>query len=641
MRRSPADTAASVRKISRRTLLLGGTQVAFMGALGLRMRYLQVDQADQFRLLAEENRVKIRQLPPARGLLYDRNGTVIAENEQTFRIVIRKEDADQLDLVLAELERLIGLPEDEQERVRKEIRSRETGPSAPITIADRLTWEAFSAVAANGPALPGVTPEVGLSRYYPLHDDFAHMVGYVGPVSSYDLSKMDEIDPLYRIPRFQMGKSGIEARLEPTLKGASGTMRVEQNVHGRIIRELDRKEGEPGANIQLTFDAALQNFVQARLAGESAAAVVIDVETGDVLASGSTPAFDPNLFVRGISVKDYNALLENKYRPLPSKSVQGAYPPGSTFKMVTALAALEAGEVSPNETVRCLGHTEVGGRRFHCWKRSGHGNVDLTGSLRHSCDVYYYEMAQRAGIEKIAEMGRKLGLGQSYDLPVSGENSGLMPDKQWKLVNRGAEWVVGDSLNASIGQGFVLATPMQLAVMTARLATGREVIPRMIKSIDGVETPIRGGGALDINENMLRAVRQGMYEVSNSSRGTAYGSRIADATLRMAGKTGTSQVRSAVVNNRDVPWEQRDHALFVSYAPFDAPKYAVSVVVEHGGGGSTAAAPIARDLMLFALHGAVPPLDSYPSSQRGTIRERLRTLPLRGTDGDGTGRSRA
>ncbi|WP_417248385.1 penicillin-binding protein 2 [Celeribacter sp.] len=641
MRRSPAETAASVRKISRRTLLLGGAQLAFMGALGLRMRYLQVDQADQFRLLAEENRVKIRQLPPARGLLYDRNGAVIAENEQTFRIVIRKEDASQLDLVLAELERLIGLPESEQERVRKEIRSRETGPSAPITIADRLSWEAFSAVAANGPALPGVTPEVGLSRFYPLHEDFAHMVGYVGPVSSYDLSKMDEIDPLYRIPRFQMGKAGIEARLESTLKGKSGTMRVEQNVHGRIIRELDRQEGVAGANIQLTFDSKLQNFVQARLAGESAAAVVIDVESGDVLAAGSTPAFDPNLFVRGISVADYNALLENKFRPLPSKSMQGAYPPGSTFKMVTALAALEAGEVAPNETVRCLGHTEVGGRRFHCWKRAGHGNVDLTGSLRHSCDVYYYEMAQRVGIERIAAMGRKLGLGSTYDLPVSGENSGLMPDKQWKLVNRGAEWVVGDSLNASIGQGYVLTTPMQLAVMTARIATGREVIPRMIKSVDGVEQPLRGGGSLDINKNMLRSVRQGMYEVSNSSRGTAYSSRIANATLRMAGKTGTSQVRSAVVNNRDVPWEQRDHALFVSYAPFDAPKYAVSVVVEHGGGGSTAAAPVARDIMLFALHGAVPPLDSYPSSQRGTIRERLRNLPLRGSEEDETERSRA
>lgn len=639
MKRSPTENAASARKITRRALFLGGSQVAFMGALGLRMRYLQVDQADTFRLLAEENRIRDFLLAPARGLIYDRNGALLAENEQTLRVVIRKEDSAELDAVLVKLEELIGITAEDQARVRDELKK--AGPSAPVIIADRLSWEDFSLVSANGPALPGVTPEVGLSRYYPLHNDFAHLVGYVGPVSSYDISRMDTVDPVYKIPKFQLGKFGIEAKLEDTLKGKAGLRRVEQNVHARIIRELDRQEGQPGANVQLTVDHKLQNFVQARLGSESASAVVIDVQTGDIIAAGSTPAFDPNLFVRGISVPDYNALLENDHRPLPAKSIQGAYPPGSTFKMVTAMAALEAEVTTPDETVRCLGHTEVGGRRFHCWKRAGHGNVNLVGSLRHSCDVYYYEMAQRAGIENIAEMGRRLGLGQTYDLPLSGINSGLMPDKQWKLANRGAEWVVGDSLNASIGQGFVLATPMQLAVMTARIATNREVIPRIVRSIDGVEQPVQGGGPLGLNENMLRAVRQGMFEVSNSNRGTAYASRIADETLRMAGKTGTSQVRSAVVNNKNVPWEERDHALFVAFAPYDAPRYAISVVVEHGGGGSSVAAPIARDMMLFALHGAVPPLDSYPSSQRGTIRERFRTLPLIGNDVESDERSQA
>jgi penicillin-binding protein 2 len=639
MRRSPADTAESAKKLTRRTLFLGGSQLAFMGALGLRMRYMQVEQAEEFRLLADENRLKIHLLPPARGLIYDRSGTVIAENEQTFRIVIRKEDASQLDMVLAELETLIGLTQDDQDRVRKELKN--AGPSAPVTILDRLTWEAFSTVAANAPALPGVSPEVGLSRDYPLKDDFAHLIGYVGPVSSYDLSRMDHIDPLMRIPKFPIGKSGVEKMMEDTLRGNAGTVRVEQNVHGRIIRELERKEGIAGNNLQLTLDHQMQNFVQARLAGESASAVIMDVETGDILAAGSTPAFDPNLFVRGISVNNYNALLENIYRPLPSKSVQGAYPPGSTFKMVTALAALEAGVVTPDETVRCMGHTEVGGRRFHCWKRAGHGNVNLTGSLRHSCDVYYYEMAQRAGIENIANMGRRLGLGEEYNLPLPGMSSGLMPDKQWKRDNRGADWVIGDSLNASIGQGFVLTTPMQLAVMTSRLATGREIVPRLIKSVDGIEQPIKSGGQLNINENMLRSVRQGMYEVSNSNRGTAYSSRIVTDGMRLAGKTGTSQTRNAVVNNKNVPWEERDHALFVAFAPHDAPKYAVSVVIEHGGGGSTAAAPVARDLMLFALHGAVPPLASYPQSQRGTIKTLLDALPLRTGGDNATKRSNA
>lgn len=639
MRRSPADSAESARKITRRALFLGGTQLAFMGVLGARMRYMQVDQADEFRLLADENRLKMQLLAPARGLIYDRDGAVIAENEQTFRVVIRKEDAAELDFVLAQLERLIGLSKDEQERVRKELR--DAGPSAPVIIADRMSWAAFSTVSANSPVLPGLTPEVGLSRHYPLQEDFAHMIGYVGPVSDYDLSRMDTIDPLMRIPKFPIGKSGVESRLEDTLRGKAGALRVEQNVHGRIIREIERKEGDPGANLQLTLDHKMQNFVQARLAGESAAAVVIDVETGDILAAGSTPAFDPNLFVRGISVANYNALLQNIYRPLPSKSVQGAYPPGSTFKMVTALAALEAGVVRPDETVRCLGHTEVGGRRFHCWKRAGHGNVNLVGSLQHSCDVFYYEMAQRTGIENIAEMGRRLGLGQVYDLPLPGISAGLMPDKQWKSANRGSDWVIGDSLNASIGQGFVLTTPMQLAVMASRIATGREIIPRLIKSVDGVEQPIKGGESLGLNENMLRSVRQGMYEVSNNARGTAYRSRIVAEDMRMAGKTGTSQVRSVVVDNKNVPWEERDHALFVCFAPFDAPKYAVSVVIEHGGGGSSAAAPVARDLMLYALHGAVPPLSSYPKADQATIKERFKTLPLRDFGDDATSRSKA
>ncbi|WP_434289016.1 penicillin-binding protein 2 [Celeribacter sp. SCSIO 80788] len=639
MRRTPTETAASTRKISRRALFLGGSQLAFMGILGLRMRYMQVEQADEFRLLAEENRIRDFLLAPARGLIYDRNGTLLAENEQTFRVVIRKEDSAELDSVLIKLEELIGITAEDQARVRKELK--DAGPSAPVIIADRLSWQDFSLVSANGPALPGVTPEVGLSRYYPLHEDFAHLVGYVGPVSSYDISKMETVDPLYKIPKFQLGKFGVEAKLEDELKGKAGLRRVEQNAYGRIIRELDRQEGQPGNNIQLTVDHKVQNFIHARLGGESAAAVVIDVETGDVIAAASTPAYDPNLFVRGISSADYKALLENDHRPLPAKSVQGSYPPGSTFKMVTALAALDSGAVSPEETVRCPGYVEVGGRRFHCWKRSGHGNLNLVGSLRHSCDVYYYEMAQRTGIDKIAEMGRKLGLGQEYDLPLSGINSGLMPDKQWKLAKRGAEWVVGDSLNASIGQGFVLTTPLQLAVMTARLATNREIVPRIVKSIDGVEQPVLGGGPLEINENMLRAVRQGMYEVLNSNRGTAFASRIANESLRMAGKTGTSQVRSTVVDNKEVPWEQRDHALFVAFAPYDKPRYAVSVVVEHGGGGSSVAAPIARDIMLFSLHGAVPPLSDYPSAQQNTIRERFRTLPLIGNDAERDERSQA
>jgi len=633
MKRNNRDSADSARRITRRALLLGGAQLAFGGVLAMRMRYMQVDQADEFRLLAEENRVKVRLLPPARGEMFDRNGAVIAKNEPSYRIVLVPEDAGDVEQVIARLANLIELDPDELAKARKEIS--QNAPFRPVTLADRVSWEAISRVAVNAPALPGITPEVGLSRQYPLGPDMAHVAGYVGPVSDYDLSKIDAPDQLLLIPRFQIGKVGVEAKLEDSLRGKAGNKQVEVNSAGREMRELNRREGQPGANLQLTIDHRLQNYVQARLGRESAAAVVIDCESGDILCAASAPSFDPNLFVRGISVKDYRDLTENKYRPLANKAVQGLYPPGSTFKMVTVLAALEAGEVTPDETVYCPGHMEISNRRFHCWKRAGHGQVDLLTSLRESCDVYFYDLALRVGIEKISEMARKLGLGERYDIPMSAVARGRAPTKDWKLETYGQDWVVGDTVNASIGQGYVLASPIQLAVMTARMATGRALAPRLVKSIDGVEQPMPSDAELDVNPEHLRLVRRAMYSVSNHRKGTAYGSRIIEDELRLAGKTGTSQVRNitaeerrrGVTRNEDLPWERRDHALFVNFAPYKDPKFAVAVVVEHGGGGSTAAAPIARDITLQALYDGEPPLEAYPKAARSKVKaqqERLR-----------------
>lgn len=633
MKRSAREDAASTRRLTRRALLIGGAQVAFGGMLALRMRYMQVDQADEFRLLAEENRVKVRLIPPARGALFDRNGAVIAKNEPSYRIIITPEDAGDVEMVIRRLSHLIDLDPEDLAKARKEIA--QNAPFRPVTLADRVSWEAISRVAVNAPALPGITPEVGLSRQYPLGPDLAHVAGYVGPVSDYDLSKIDAPDQLLLIPRFQIGKVGVEAKLEDDLRGKAGNKQVEVNSAGREMRELNRREGQPGANLQLTIDHRLQNYVQARLGRESAAAVIIDCDSGDILCAASAPSFDPNLFVRGISVRDYRELTENKYRPLANKAVQGLYPPGSTFKMVTVLAALEAGEVTPEETVYCPGHMEVANRRFHCWKRAGHGQVDLMASLRESCDVYYYELALRVGIEKISAMAEKLGLGQRYDLPMSAIARGRAPTKDWKKQNFDQDWVVGDTVNASIGQGFVLASPLQLAVMTARMASGNHVAPRLIKSVDGVEQPIEAATPLDINPNHLRMVRRAMYSVTNHRKGTAYKSRIIADAMHMAGKTGTSQVRNitaeerrrGVTRNEDLPWERRDHALFVNFAPYNNPKYAVAVVVEHGGGGSTAAAPIARDITLQALYDGEPPLEAYPKAARSKVKaqqERLR-----------------
>ena len=643
MRRAPRDTDATAARVTRRALIMGGSMAAMVAALGARMRYLGVEQADEFRLLAEENRINIQLIPPARGLIQDRNGKLIAGNEQIYRIVITRENAgqseDDVQAVLNRLSHVIPLTAEDLADAMKDIRK--NSPFVPITVADRIAWQDFSRVAVNGPALPGVTPEVGLSRVYPRDADFAHVVGYVGPVSEKDLAELVVPDPLLQIPKFQIGKIGVEKWMEDTLRGAAGTKRIEVNAVGRVMRELTREEGVKGGDIRLTIDADVQNFVQARLGEESAACIVMDVTNGDIIAAVSSPSFDPNLFVRGISSADYKALTEHDHRPLANKVVQGAYPPGSTFKMVTALAALEAGVIDEGSHVRCPGYLESGGRKFNCWKRGGHGSVDLRRSLAESCDVFYYDTSQKVGIDKIAEMGRKLGLGVRHELPMSAITEANMPDKAWKEARYGQEWRIGDTINASIGQGYVLASPLQLAVMTARIASGRMVAPRIIRAINDEELPVAEAPSLGLDGSKLRAVQLGMFEVVNGGRGTGRGARIVDQAMLMCGKSGTAQVRnistaerdSGVVANDALPWKQRDHALFVAFAPAEAPRYAVAVVVEHGGGGSSVAGPIARDALLRTLTGTLPPLEAYPADQRGRIETMLKELKLRLPDG--------
>jgi penicillin-binding protein 2 len=350
----------------------------------------------------------------------------------------------------------------------------------------------------------------------------------------------------------------------------------------------------------------------------------MDVNNGDLVALASNPTYDPNLFVRGIPADDWERLLNDDHRPLANKWASGMYPPGSTFKMMVALAALEAGVVSPGERVFCNGVLKLGNRKFHCWRRGGHGYLHLRQSLEQSCDVFYYEMSKRLGIDRIAEMARRFGLGATADLPIPALKDGLIPDRAWKKRVHDESWQVGDSLNSAIGQGFVLATPLQLAVMAARIASGRGVHPRLIRARGGVPVPVVEPSDLGIRPENLALVRGGMFDVLNGKRGTARRSRIADETQAMAGKTGTSQVRNitaaeravGVTRNEDLPWNRRDHALFICYAPFDKPKYAVSVIVEHGGGGSAVAAPIARDVMMRALYGPEVPLSAYPPDQR-------------------------
>lgn len=629
---------APAPRITRRALMLLGLQAGVIGGLAWRMRDLQIVQNEKFRLLAEENRVNLRLIPPARGLIFDRAGLPLAGNRQNYRIVIVREQAGEVATVLDRLAEIVPLPPDRRQRAEREIASRPA--FVPVVVTENVTWDDVVRVSANAPVLPGVYAEVGLSRFYPDAYSTAHVVGYVGPVSESDLARMENPDPVLQIPRFQIGKTGVEHRLETDLRGQAGDMRIEVSAAGRVVRELDRVEGQAGADITLTIDKGLQNFAMQRMAGESASAVVIDVRSGDIVALASSPGFDPNSFVFGISSAEWKGLMEDEYRPLSNKAVSGAYPPGSTFKMVVALAALEAGAIRPGDTVSCGGYTQLGSRRFHCWKRGGHGRVDLRRSLSQSCDVYYYELARRVGPDGISAMAKRLGLGVRHDLPIPAVTEGLMPDRAWKPANRDGPWTSGDSFNYGIGQGFTLASPMQLALMTARIASGTDVAPRLVKAVGGVETPVRSPLDLGITPDHLRRVRDGMFAVVNDG-GTAGRSRIADPAMVMAGKTGTSQVRiitaaeraAGVTRNDQLPWNRRDHALFVAYAPYGAPRYAIAQIVEHGGGGSAVAAPIARDILMRALYGGLPPLSAYPPDQRDAAEAMMNALkPLPETE---------
>ena len=628
------DPAISARSMVRRGVLIFALQGIFVVGLAARMRFLQIDQADQYRLLAEENRINVRLVPPSRGLVYDRDGLLIASNVQNYRAVIIREDVENLESLLNNLQTLLKISDEKKQAIRKLVLKH--SPFVPITVLNNLSWSDVAKISVNAPVLHGLTADVGLNRHYPRGADYAHLLGYVGPVSDFDLKKRDDNDPLLKIPRFQIGKTGVEAKLERALRGNAGTKRIEVNAKGRVIRELSRQESSPGQSVQMTIDTGLQNFALARLGKKSASAVVMRVDNGDLLSMASSPSFDTNLFVKGISTNDYVALRDNEFRPLADKSVQGIYPPGSTFKMVIALAALDEGLIRPNEKIRCDGHIELADRKFHCWKRLGHEEITLTEALEQSCDVFFYDLALRVGIEKITQMAKRLGIGIKHNLPLSGVARGLSPTKNWKLKTQGESWVLGDTLNVGIGQGYVLASPLQLAVMAARIASGKVVEPRIIKRVNGVEQKIPNQLKLDIDPNALGIIRSGMYEVSNGIKGTARKSKIAISEISMAAKTGTSQVRNitskeratGVIPNEKLPYNRRDHALFVGFAPYNQPKYAIAVVVEHGGGGSKVAAPIARDIMLRALYEKIPPLEAYPEEQRAKIAKRLKNLKL-------------
>lgn len=590
-----------IASFTRRAFVIGALQGCALSVLGFRLSWLQIVEGEKYKTLAENNRISMKILPPSRGQIVDRFGVPLATNLQNFQVLVTPEETAGLEKTIAELKNYISIDDNS---IRKAMRQAKRNPSyVPVEVRNKLNWDEVSTVELNLAKLPGVLIQAGDLRSYPYKDATGHIVGYVGRVSEEDMNG----DPLLSMPGFQVGKSGIENKFEKTLQGRAGKAEVEVNVHGRAVRELSRTASLQGERLVLSVDAEFQRFVQQRLSTErSAAAVVMDAKTGAIYALANHPSFDPNIFTGGISSMDWEQLRDDPAHPLNNKVAGGLYPPGSTFKMVTAMAGLEAGVINENTSVHCPGHYDYGGNRFHCWKNGGHGYVNLHKAISQSCDVYFYKMSTIVGIDKIAAMARRFGLGDDFDFDLPETKAGSVPDTAWKRKQKDKVWHPGETINASIGQGYMLASPLQLAVMTARLVNGGKEVKPWLAGYAGSQKLFNiTDNDMGLSQRHLEMVRRGMAGVMQPG-GTAYAMQIKEPEFAMGGKTGTSQVKritkaeraQGVRRQEDLPWHLRHHALYVGYAPLADPRYVCAVIVEHGGSGSGAAAPIARDIML-------------------------------------------
>jgi penicillin-binding protein 2 len=597
--------------LTRRALLIAGGQGALFAAIAARLYDLQVLQSDRYTMLADENRINIRLIAPQRGRILDRFGVHLADNRLTYSVVLVPEQTGDIQSTLDAVALLIPLTDADRHRVIRDVRRKHS--FVPIALRENVSWEEMARIEVNTLELPGVSIEQGTMRNYPFGPTNSHIVGYVAAVSEKELTG----DPVLELPDFRIGKNGIEREYDLELRGSAGTRQIEVNALGRVARELAREDGVPGEDAVLSIDMALQDFLTRRCATEtSVACAVMDAWTGEVLALVSSPGYDPTAFINGLSQQEWLALQADEARPLNNKVTGGTYAPGSTFKPMVALAALEAGVMTPETHVNCPGYFQLGDAEFHCWKHGGHGVMIMREAIKHSCDVFFFETARRLGIDRIAAMAQRFGLGSPTGIDLPGEAPGLMPTTDWKLATTGVKWQQGETISCGIGQSYVTVTPLQLCVMAARLVTNRAIVPRLFRD-DGVmkaemtaaEIPGDDFDPIGIPAANLDLVLDGMMAVVNEQGGTAYTARIAEPGLAMGGKSGTSQVRHisaaerehGVRKNIDLPWKERDHALFISFAPVGAPRYVCATVVEHGGetggGGSAVAAPICRDVL--------------------------------------------
>ncbi len=608
----PVSSAQQNFTFNRRTMLIGGIQGGIGLLLAGRMSYIAVAENEKYKLMAESNRVNLTLIPPRRGWFIDRNGKPIATNRADFRVDIIPDRLVDKEATVAALAKLLPLTADDLDRINKDLEKADG--FQPVQVAERLDYESYARVSVHLPELPGVSPRQGFSRYYPSGACVGHLIGYVGAVSAEEYQKNK--NPLLITPGFKVGKDSLEKYFEPVLQGKPGAKRVEVTARGKIVKELTTRSDTPGKPVQLTIDIDLHNYAARRLGLESGAVIVVDCESGELLAMPSMPSFDPNSFSDGIGRIEWKMLNENDHIPLLNKAIRGLYPPGSTMKPMAALA-LQMRGVSPDERISCPGGYRLGNRFFRC--DAVHGSVDMRGAIEHSCNTYFWSMAHRVGYDAIAPVAKLLGLGQEFDIPGVAQRYGTIPDAAWKMRRYKQEWSAADSLNASIGQGYVSVSPLQLAVMTARIASGRNLQPSLTSAHKKLLGP-----AFPFTPEQLAVAHDGMFRVVNGS-GTGGGSRIDINGIKMAGKTGTAQVQALVSRGQVGAWKTRDHSLFICYAPTDVPRYAMAVVIEHGTFGARAAAPVAKDVMtfLFDRDKAMASLESLEASWGGNLETRM------------------
>ncbi len=573
--------------ITRRSFMIMSGQAGLFSVLASKMLYMQIVDAKKYRILSDKNRISLVMLSPARGEITDRNGNIICTNHSAFRVILNKTENPKYKDAVKHLGDLLNLSENEHidlAKVAAKIQKKQPSP-----LFENLSWEQVAIIEENISTLDGIYIDTGQYRQYNFAEYLSHPIGYISRIS-----KQDKVDfELENVADFQMGKHGIEKFYEEDLQGSFGMQEVEVNAHGMLIREISKTPSTPGHDIKTNIDTDIQIAAMKILNPKGSSAVILDLLNGEVITMASSPGFDPNQFVGGVSQNYWNQMLNDPHKPLINKCIQNNYPPGSIFKMIVVLAALENG-MDPNIKINCTGHSVLGDSHFRCWYRPGHGELDMAHAIEHSCNSYMYYIAKTIGAEKIAETARKFGLGSNTGIDLPSESAGLIPDAVWKKSKFKQKWTLGDSLNTAIGQGFVLATPLQLACLCGSIASGGKLFtPRIVGSKEIKR--------IDVAPEHLEFLKAGMVNVINAPSGTAYAQRISHPDWIMAGKTGTSQVRSKIGEtdwSTSGPWESRNHALFIGYAPAHAPRFAISVVVDHGGGGGSAAAPIARELML-------------------------------------------